>query len=56
MDKEDVAKAIVHALDAFSCGAVPAAASIDTAVHIGGETLAVQTTEGDRYFLEVQDV
>lgn len=50
MDKEDVAKAIVGVLDGFSCP------EIQTAVHVGGATLAVETTEGDRYFVEVQDV
>lgn len=50
MEKDDVARAVVNVLDRFSCP------EIETAVHIGEGLLAVETTDGDRYFLEVQDV
>jgi len=50
MDKEAVAEAIVRVLDAFSCP------EIATAVHVGDATFALETTDGERYFVEVQDV
>jgi hypothetical protein len=55
MERQEMAKAVARVLSGFSC------AEIETVLWLGegydeGATVAIKATDGERFFLEVQEV